>query len=68
VRRTADVHRKWCEQVRDDVVIVARVERDVVTPRLDDRPDDINCLIPIERRDLYRPHARDLGEFAPKPI
>src|SRR5215210_5072652 len=40
------------EQVQGDVVVVARVQGDVVAAGLGDRADDVERLIPIERRHL----------------
>src|SRR5687768_13173925 len=40
------------EQVHHDVVVVARVQRDVIAPRLGDGADDVERLIAVERRHL----------------
>ena len=55
-------------QVGDDVVVVARVERDVVAAGVDDRADDVERLVAVEGRDLDRDHALDLGEAPPEGV
>src|SRR5690348_5313645 len=64
----ADRDGERCQQIDDDVVVVARVERDVVTARIGDGTDHVDRLIPVEGRDLDRPDVRQLGELAPKGV
>ena len=56
------------EQVHHDVVVIAGVERDVVTPRVDHGADNIDRLIAIERRDLDRGNIFDLGKLPPERV
>ena len=44
-------------EIADDGVVVAGVERDVVAAGVDDRADDVERLIAVERRDLDRHDA-----------
>src|SRR5690348_12473671 len=55
------------QQIDDDVVVVAGVQRDVAGPsRLDDGADHVDRRVPVERRDLDRDDAVDLGERPPE--
>src|SRR5947209_2173808 len=54
------------EQIHDNVVVVARIERDVVPTCFNHCPDHVLRLIPIERRDLDRHDIVDLDQSAPK--
>ena len=55
-------------EVRDDGIVVAGVQRDVVATGVDDGADDVERLVAIERRDLDGDDARDLGEAAPERV
>ena len=65
---SADGEAERREQVGDDVVVVAGVERDVVAPGLGDGPDDVERLVAVERRDLDRDDVLDLGEAPPERV
>ena len=57
------------EQIGDDVVVVACVERNLAAaPGLGYCAHDIQRLVAVERRDLDRHHIRDFDEFAPEGI
>ena len=55
-------------QVVHDGVVVPGVEGDVVAARLGDGADDVEGLVAVERGDLDRDHALDLGELPPERI
>ena len=44
------------------------VERDVVAPGIDDRPDDVEGLIAVERRNLDGDDGGYFGESAPERV
>src|SRR3982751_260916 len=67
-RLAADRHGARGQQVDDDAVVIARVERDVVAPGVRNGADNVDRLISVERRDLDRPHVRHLGELAPERV
>src|SRR3954453_17535241 len=56
------------EQVEHDVVVITGVERDVVAARVGDGADNVDGLVPVERRDLYGDDVLDLGEPSPERI
>ena len=56
------------QQVGDDVVVVAGVERDVRRGRSRRAPAHVERLVAVERRDLDRHDARDLDERAPERV
>ena len=56
------------DEVADDVVVVAGVERDVVAARFGDGADHVERLIAIERRDLDRHDPRNLRETPPERV
>ena len=58
--------RKRRQQIGDDRVVVARVERDVVAAALGHAAVDVQRAIAIERRDLDRDDALDVEEAAPE--
>ena len=56
------------QKIGNDVVVIAGVECHVVSPALDDRADNIECLIAIERRDLDGDYLWNLCEFTPELV
>ncbi len=68
IGRSSTVAPEWCDEIRDDGVVIAGIERDVVTPGVDDGPEHIQRLIPVERRDLYGDHSGYLREPAPECV
>ena len=54
------------QQVEHDVVVVAGVEGDVVAAGLGDGADHVERLVAVERGDLDRDDALDLGEPPPE--
>ena len=55
------------QQVEDDVIVIAGVERDaLLCPGLDHAPDHIEGPVAVEGRDLDRDHVLDRGEPAPE--
>ena len=57
----------WREQIEHDVVIVARVERDVMDPpRFGHRSHNLQRLIAIERRYFDRDNVRNFNETPPE--
>src|SRR5687767_7660125 len=57
------------EQVEQDIVVVAGIERDLPgAPGIRHRPHHVQGLIPIERGNLDRDDARQLDETPPEPI
>ena len=61
-----DANRIRRNEIDHDVVIIARVERDVSPAAVFDRVDDIECLVAVERRDLDGDDVVNFGEFLPK--
>src|SRR4051794_14178983 len=60
---------KFGQQVRNDVVVVARVECDfIASSALDHSPNNINRLIAIKGSDLNSDHVRYFGEFPPELV
>src|SRR5581483_8689064 len=58
---------KFCEQVADNIVIVAGIEGDLIdSAAIDDRSYDIECLVAIERRNFDGDHVWDFREPAPE--
>ena len=57
------------EQIGDDVVVIARVERDLVAAAgVGDSAHDVQCLVAVERRDLDRHNIVDFDEFTPEAV
>ncbi len=57
------------QEVRQDVVVIARVEGDVVAARgLHHRADDVLRLVPVERRHLDGLDALDVRHLPPKVV
>ena len=50
----------------DDRIVVARVERDIAAAALDERRDDVERAVAVERRDLDRDDALDVEKAAPE--
>src|SRR5579884_2830937 len=58
---------KFCEQVADNIVIVAGIEGDLIdSAAIDDRSYDIERLVAIERRNFDGDHVGDFREPAPE--
>src|SRR5205814_2425761 len=55
-----------CEEVQHNVVIVARVERDVAPARLSHSPYHVDGLVTIERGYFNRDHIFNLCKTAPE--
>jgi hypothetical protein len=69
VARPPTVTGKGREQVDDDAVVVAGVERHVVAPRRGHRAHHVERAVAVERRDLHRHQVRHrLGEVAPEAV
>src|SRR4051794_18048610 len=57
----------WCDQIAEDVVVVASVHRDfLVPPGLGDAVEDVERAVAIERRDLDPGDAIERGEATPE--
>ena len=54
------------DQIHHDVVVVSRVDCDIVTASFDDGANHIDRLIAIERGDLDRDDILNFREFPPK--
>ena len=54
------------DQVHDDVVVIAGVERDVLAGGIDNSSDHIKRLVAIEWGNLYGDHIFDFSEAPPK--
>lgn len=54
-----------CDQVVDDIVVVARVKRDIVV-RLADGPNDIEGAVSVEGGDFDSEHIGDFCEIPPE--
>ena len=65
---TADGDAERREQIDNDVVVVAGIERDIVAPLVGHGTNDVDRLIAIEGRDLDGPDIRQLGEPPPERI
>ena len=65
---SVDGEPEWRHEVGDDGIVVSRVERDVVAPGIDDRPDDVEGLIAVERRNLDGDDGGYLGKSAPERV
>src|SRR4051812_43161532 len=59
---------KGRKKVRNNIVIIPGVKRDVITAALSDGADDIDRLVAIKRSDFDRDYILDLGESTPKRI
>src|SRR5215203_4277733 len=55
-------------QIADDVVVVPRVEGDIVPSRVGQGTDDVERLIAVERCDFDRNHVRYLDESPPERV
>src|SRR5258706_6115489 len=62
------VEAKWSNEISDDVVIIAGVERDVVARRFGNGAHDIERLISVERGDLDGDDILDFAEFSPERV
>ena len=56
------------EEIGHDVVVVARVESDVVAAGFKDRADDVEGAVAVERRDFDGDEAGDVGEGTPEAV
>lgn len=56
------------EEVDDDVVVVSRVERDIVPAGLDDRTNDVQRLVAIKRSDFDRNNVFNFHKASPEII
>ena len=56
------------EEVEHDVIVIACVKSDVVTPGFGDGSDDVDGSIAVERGDLDGDDILDFGEPAPEMI
>src|SRR5262245_12282035 len=56
------------EEIKEDVVVVARVERDVIAADFRDSADHIERLVAIERRDLDGDDVLDPGKAPPERV
>ena len=66
-RRAVAHRRERRDQVEDDVVVVAGVERDALLgARRDHAADDVERAVAVERRDLDRDDVVDRGEAGPE--
>lgn len=54
------------EEIEDDVVVVAGVKSDVFAAGFGNGADDIECLVPIERRDFDGDDVFDFSELTPE--
>ena len=61
-----DVEAVGREQIEDDVVVVAGVERDVVAAGFGDGADDIDRLVAVEGRHLDGDDVANFREAAPE--
>src|SRR4051812_27416940 len=59
---------EWGDQVGDDAIVVAGVKGDVRSSALDHGAHDVDGRVSIERRDLDRPDAGNLGEGPPERV
>src|SRR5688572_5503890 len=59
---------EWGDEIQDDVVVIPRVKRDILSSGSGYSPDHIDCLISIERRNLDGDHILDLRKTAPEGI
>ena len=57
---------KRCDQIGHDVVVIARVERDVIAARFDHRAHDIQRLVAVEWRDLDGHDVLDFRKATPE--
>src|SRR4029077_1528471 len=55
------------DQIHHDIVIVTSVQRDL-SARFGNGPDNIQSVVTIERRNLYRYHIFDLHKLAPELV
>lgn len=65
---TVDVESMRREKIEDDVIIVARVECDVIAAGFGNGADHIKCAVSIKGGDLDRDHRREFREAPPKRI
>src|SRR4051812_4906369 len=56
------------EEIKDDVVVIAGVKRDVVAPGVGDGADHVDRLVAVERRHLDGDDVFDLGESTPEGV
>lgn len=56
------------EEIGHDVVVVAGVERDIITSGLDHGANDVDGLVAVERRDLDGDDVFDLREATPERV
>src|SRR5580704_4947167 len=54
-------------QIHHNVVVVPRIQRDIAT-RFGDRSNDVQSLVAVERRDLYRDDVFNFRESAPERV
>src|SRR5262245_29003977 len=60
---------KLGQQISHDVVVIAGVKRDfVMSAAVSQRARHVQCLVTVERRDLYRRDVFDLEEIAPEAV
>ena len=64
----ADLKAKRCQQIHDNVVVVSGVEGDLLPARLSHRPDDIQSLIAIERRNFNGDDVLNFGKSPPEYV
>src|SRR5690349_9876163 len=67
-RLSSDDKSMGCEEVQQDVVVVAGVERDVASTGVGDRSDDIERLVAVERGDLDGDDVFDFREPSPERV
>ena len=61
---TAHFEAEWCDQVHDDVVVIAGVEGDIVAARFGDGAHHIQSLVSVEGSDL---DGDDIVNFRKSP-
>src|SRR5205085_9616602 len=67
-RSAIDAESKRREQVSNDGVVVAGIQRDITASRRRHGSNDVESLIAIERGDLDRDNARYLDEATPEIV
>src|SRR5579872_5478566 len=59
---------KRSQEVHHDVVVVASIERNVIAARFNDRANDVDCLIAVERSNFDGYNRVNFGKTAPEVV